>query len=267
MSNDYAKNLAYLCELEPSVTELCRRLQINRQQFARYLSGEHRPSRRNDRKIRDYFGISDAELNWDHSKFIGYYAEVTPPKLPDREAYLDEILRCNKNSLRTHLGFYYIYFFSFAWKNYVMKSLACIYESDSRFFIKSIERIRDPASGHRFVLKYDGCVTMMSDRINIVKKSMMSDDTLFLTMLYRSYRAHPVYLSGLTLGSSSHSSREPSAARTVFQYLGQTIDVRSRLRKCGIFLPNSSAVAPQILPYITNQVADGEHTLSANPMN
>lgn len=58
----FARNLRNLCETQPSIASVCRDVDINRQQFARYLSGKGLPNTGNLEKICEYFGIVEAEL-------------------------------------------------------------------------------------------------------------------------------------------------------------------------------------------------------------
>ncbi|MFV0665907.1 helix-turn-helix domain-containing protein [Denitromonas sp.] len=44
MHDDFARNLRLLCSYYKSIAEVCRRLNVNRPQFNRYLSGRYRPS-------------------------------------------------------------------------------------------------------------------------------------------------------------------------------------------------------------------------------
>lgn len=57
-----AENLRLLCRSQRSVSEVCRRIGLNRQQFGRYLSGAGRPSDHNLQRICDYFGVTEADL-------------------------------------------------------------------------------------------------------------------------------------------------------------------------------------------------------------
>src|SRR5688572_20333441 len=58
----FSENLRLLCSYTRSVSHVCRHLDINRQQFARYLNGETLPSLHNVRKICDFFGVEEAEI-------------------------------------------------------------------------------------------------------------------------------------------------------------------------------------------------------------
>ena len=63
MGNEiFAENLRLLCSYEKSVSEVCRSVNINRQQFSKYLSGANQPSSNNLRRICDHFQVQQAEL-------------------------------------------------------------------------------------------------------------------------------------------------------------------------------------------------------------
>ena len=66
----WAENLRYLCGFYPSISEVCRRLAINRQQFNKYLSGQVRPSRHNRRRMADFFGIQPDDFDLPGLLFI-----------------------------------------------------------------------------------------------------------------------------------------------------------------------------------------------------
>ena len=57
-----SSNLQFAAGYYPSISELCRRLGINRQQFMRYLSGKSHPTRSNLRKICVFLGVDEFEL-------------------------------------------------------------------------------------------------------------------------------------------------------------------------------------------------------------
>ncbi|MDO6588357.1 helix-turn-helix transcriptional regulator [Salipiger sp. 1_MG-2023] len=61
----FPTNLGFACSLLPSIAEVCRRVDINRQQFNKYLAGSVRPSRHNMRRICDFFGVTESELLMD----------------------------------------------------------------------------------------------------------------------------------------------------------------------------------------------------------
>ena len=70
---DYRMNLQFCCDHYRSVSEVCRRLKINRQQFNRYLMGSATPSRHNHKLISDFFGLEEDELFGPHAAFAATF--------------------------------------------------------------------------------------------------------------------------------------------------------------------------------------------------
>ena len=62
MTEDFRKNLRFLCGMYKSVAEVCRRIDINRQQFNKYLGGQAVPSSYNLRKICTFFGVDEDKI-------------------------------------------------------------------------------------------------------------------------------------------------------------------------------------------------------------
>jgi transcriptional regulator with XRE-family HTH domain len=57
------------CSHYRSISEVCRQLSINRAQFNKYLSGQSRPTPYNLKRIGDFFGVEDYELNLPPEQF------------------------------------------------------------------------------------------------------------------------------------------------------------------------------------------------------
>jgi len=60
--NQFANRLSELCKTKASASAVARDLEINRQQFARYLNGESVPRQSIARKIADYFDVDPGAL-------------------------------------------------------------------------------------------------------------------------------------------------------------------------------------------------------------
>lgn len=52
-----------------SISEICRATGINRQQFNKYLAGNHAPSAQNLTRIADQFGVDTRLLGLPHDEF------------------------------------------------------------------------------------------------------------------------------------------------------------------------------------------------------
>ena len=68
-AEDFAANLRLLCDQRGSISQICRKMKINRQQFNKYLSGKHAPSTANSRMIADHFRLSPDVLFSPHAEF------------------------------------------------------------------------------------------------------------------------------------------------------------------------------------------------------
>lgn len=60
--DNFARNLRRLCKQRGSIVQVCKELDINRQQFSKYLSGETFPRRKTFEQISAYFGVSETDL-------------------------------------------------------------------------------------------------------------------------------------------------------------------------------------------------------------
>ena len=82
---NFAANLRFLCERSVSISDICRKMKINRQQFNKYMSGLHIPSMQNRRIIAKYFGLSQDVLLWNTKnlgclsrKLFSYFEALRP---------------------------------------------------------------------------------------------------------------------------------------------------------------------------------------------
>ena len=69
MSQDFPANLRLLTNHYKSVAEVCRRLDINRSQFNKYLNGSSSPSHHILHAICEFFGVEEREITLPHPEF------------------------------------------------------------------------------------------------------------------------------------------------------------------------------------------------------
>ena len=265
MQDDFRQNLALLCSYFPSISEVCRKLDINRQQFNKYLAGSARPSRHNMRRICDFFGVSEAELLMEAHQFEEIIALKRKPvqqaELSRPMRHLDRLYqRCQ--SLEKYVGYYFRYFYSFGNPGQVIRSLALVYNEDDRYFWKNIEVLRDPGTGRTSGLnKYEGALFYLADRIYILEYESIELNTITQATLYPSHRNRLDMLLGIQTGGPTRRGRKPGASKVALEYLGRSIDVRAALRRTGLFDPQDGAVRPDILNLIDNRIATGSYVM------
>ncbi|MGB1236974.1 MAG: helix-turn-helix domain-containing protein [Pseudomonadales bacterium] len=268
--NALADNLRLLCSYKKSISEVCRELNINRQQFNKYLGAKTTPSGNNLRKICDYFGVEEHEITLPHEEFEALI-KVKPQRASSSDDPLFDCLDklgSDGTDLSKYVGNYFIYYYSTSFNNSILKSYCSIYKDAERYYIKWIERLsKEEASSHNdFVYKIKGVVNSLGNRIFISGYEQVLQNEMVHITLYPTYKNKVSLLSGLLLGVSGTDSREPVCQRVVLSYLGQGNNHRKAMKECGIFDADSPQIDPQIRRHIDNQLAPNEQVLFARPL-
>ncbi len=255
----FAANLAYACSLLPSIAEVCRRVGINRQQFNKYLASSVRPSRHNMRRICDFFGVTESELLMDPARFAGLVSLRKPAGRSAAPQYLDAVERLHRLSgeMGRYVGWYFRYFYTFGYPGRITRSLGVVTEKDGRHLWKNIETGIDPDKPQtRFVSKYEGLAFHLGHRIHIVEHDVLAASSITQLMLYPSYAPRPSHLRGVQTGGSTRRGRKPAASAVVLDFLGEQIDTRRALARCGLFEPHE--IDDWIMRLIQNRIDPGE---------
>jgi hypothetical protein len=121
-STPFSINLRHACSMRKSVSEICRQLGINRQQFNRYVNGEAAPSPHNLARIAAFFGVRPADFSLDPALFEQRLVNAAGGSFGT-----DVLHACfpgNLQSLRRHLGYYQTYHVSLSWPGMIVCSCA-----------------------------------------------------------------------------------------------------------------------------------------------
>lgn len=247
-STPFSTNLRHACSTRKSVSEICRQLGINRQQFNRYVNGEAVPSPNNLARIAAFFGVRPAEFSLDPESFEqrlmnagggSFGADLLSPCFPG-----------NLQSLRRHLGYYQTYHVSLSWPGMIVCSCARLDEHEGTVRVKSIERIQDRPREIRQFSKYVGLASFLRDRIFIVERSTGHEPMIAQTILTPFETHQRIYLKGMTLGVSWRKQNLPYASRVIWRYLGADTDRRLLLSRCGVQQPNSRQLPPTVREFL-----------------
>ncbi|PSJ62750.1 helix-turn-helix domain-containing protein [Pseudaminobacter soli (ex Li et al. 2025)] len=268
MDDDFPRNLALLCSYHASIADACRRLGMNRQQFNKYLSGHTRPSRRNMRRMCDFFGVTEAEMLMEPAQLEQIVAlRRRPDPVPQirRPLMYVEALYRRSQSLEKYVGFYYRYFYSFGNKGMITKSLAAIKRIDDQYYWKNIEinRHKDTEKTIGFS-KYTGTVLYLADRIHIVEYESLNFTSITQMTLYPSHQHRLFRLMGVQTGGPTRRGRKPGASKVALDYLGKEVDLRKALAGAGLFLPDSKALPADIAGLVANSVPPGAFVLEVD---
>jgi len=263
--DDFSRNLRLLCSYHSSIATVCRRLGVNRPQFNKYLSGATRPSAHMMQRICDFFGVDPHEIVLPHGRFEQILS-VRPARAaaPAAQGYLghvERLRRQTRSGLDKYLGYYYEYYYSMSFPDSVLRSLFYLYRHDDGIYYRRIERlwrVGERASGYR--CRYLGMALLLNERIFLLDYESLTRNELTETILYPTYKSRVNYLTGLKIGVSAADRREPACARVALEALGDHIDVRGALRRCGLLRPDDASIHHDVLSHIDNrQPGGGSH--------
>jgi transcriptional regulator with XRE-family HTH domain len=253
---NFVNNLKLACSYYPSVSEVSRKVGINRQQFMRYLAGESHPSRHNLRKLCDLFGVDEYELLMPAHQFrnllrLKKERDDGLVKLPPLLPPLLQLVQRQRAELSKNLGYFHVYYLSASRPGAVLKSLIHIYEWQEFTLYKRIERLKIIGSkGQAELYKYAGIVGIVGDRLHLIDQETLTGSELTHTILYPSYRNRITYLTGLTVGVSGNDAHRPSASRIALEYVGNTVNLRRVVADCGLFQAEDPAIPTIISNYL-----------------
>lgn len=244
----FAANLRHACSTRRSVSDICRQVGINRQQFNRYVNGQAAPSPHNLSRIAGFFGLRPADFSLDPLFFEQRLANAAG------EAFQSDALRAcfpgNLQSLRRHLGYYQTYHVSLSWPGMIVCSCARLDEHEGMVRVKSIERIQDRSHEIRQFSKYVGLASYLRHRLFVVERSMGAEPMIAQTILTPFETHQRIYLKGMTLGISWRKQNLPYASRVIWRHLGTDTDRRQLLARCGVLAPNSRQLPPTVREFL-----------------
>ena len=269
---DYRANLQFCCDHYRSVSEVCRRLRLNRQQFNRYLAGSTAPSRHNHKRISDFFGLEEHELLMPHEAFAETFARRTAarqplPTLDHHAALLRDASRSGSRDLHEYRGFYFKYFFTYLGNGRIKRELAH-WRYDGDTLVSSVKQRftgedEDGEASLRFAT-YRGLVGSIGDRLMTIDVQRGGSRETSMMILYPRRRILR-RLHGLTIAVSHGSARAIGAARVVMDFLGTEIDIRAALNALGTFDADHPSVPEAIRRGIRNEIRPDETLFLARP--
>lgn len=257
-ASDYGDNLRLCCSYFRSISEVCRRLGINRQQFNKYMSGQSAPSRHNHRRLSDFFGLDDHELFLPHDTFAVVLGEKRrqAPRLDmtmEVAKQLSSVLASEARSLKIYTGYYFRYFYSMTDATNIKRDLSHFYFVNDIVCTSTKEKV-SPDMGDQVRSKfqtYRGFVALRGDRLFWIDCDRRLDAEISMTILYPSTIRYLTRLEGLVLGTGLDRLRRIAAGRVMLEFLGGRVDVRRCLDEVGVF----DAEDPRIPDYVRRSIA------------
>lgn len=251
----FATNLREACSRRISVSEVCREIGLNRQQFNRYIGGQSLPSAHNRLRIARFFGVEPADFDLPPAAFR---ARLAPDRA--RRSVTDDLLLSaypgDIAQMRRYLGFYQTYHLSLSWPGRVVCSCTHLKERAGRVLATSLERIVDRQGGIDQRSRYLGLAAFRRNRLFIAERTPGEDTTFGHTILMPFEVHQRLYLRGITMGISWRKQDTPYASRMIFRYLGPETDRRALIARCGLKALEPGAMPEPVIRYLTEKGTD-----------
>jgi transcriptional regulator with XRE-family HTH domain len=237
----FAQNLRKQCEQFESIAEACKQIEVNRQQFNKYLSGAILPNARTLKRICRACKIEDWELfvptNSKYSDEVNAVAAQTSSRKSKHstEAWtslIDTIVKFNVEP-RIDVGFYSCYFPLPGFRGFAVRSTLLISKSEGCFRFVRHTRINSPFSPKSTLAhgKHRGTIMSNGTMDYLFGVNSLAPMNISFLALPREGRELKVGLA-IIHGVSQHF-----ACKVVFESLGHS------LRKTERFNPRQSIIA------------------------
>lgn len=272
MHDDFSSNMRLLCSYYRSIAEVCRRLDINRSQFNRYLSGRYRPSAHTLRRFCDFFGVEEFEILLPHEQFQRLIKVRPNRSLTELESetnntletpHLQRLAERGSAGLNNYLGFYFECYMSMAKPGKILRTLVRLEQRGERVYYQRTERLQERPGEPVCHGIYLGLAHLLTDRIFLVDYESITGHEITETILFPSFRNRVTRLNGLKLGVSGSGERMPCCARVVYEHLGQSVDVTRALSLCGLYDIDDETIDRATVVAITNTIDDGDYHFRA----
>ncbi|SCZ73677.1 helix-turn-helix domain-containing protein [Epibacterium ulvae] len=239
----FSTNLRILCEQHPSVSDLSRKLEINRTQFNRYLSGESFPRPDILDRICSFFDVDarillePVETLWDREtilngsflrEFIGApVSDLPPKKLPSG------LFRYSRSS--------------FLKPNFYISGLVLIFRGrENTTYVRYFEPCEtlqfQGLRTHKDLREFRGYAVRHDEGISIVSTRKAAKISQF-TFIARTPLAETEFWSGHITRGGREERHDPPLTRIVYEYLGKnTGQILATARKSGFL--NASDLEP-----------------------
>ena len=242
MSENFSRNLRWLCADYGSIAQVCRDIGLNRQQFNRYLNGGGMPSAHNLRRIAQHFNVSEEYLEADQSVFAAKFGRIQNPTSKGPARLLSSIFENQAGPLRRYLGFYHGHFVTPTWEDKIMRTLIWLREEDGYIVSHTFERAQSDDKSIVQKTKYSGLAAYRGNRIYLLESANSEDGFLSESILFPAHRQQVKYLNGMTMGVATRPRMAPYASATIWKRVHERTSTREALRQTGIFSFNDTRV-------------------------
>lgn len=257
---NFPENLRTLCEQVGTISEMCRKIGINRQQFNKYLAGTHAPSKNNLRAIADFFGLSADVLfsspNDFRSMVEGGHFHLFRNVIQASKMlmFINEVVTVNKSSFDELVGVYERYHYSSIYKGQILRSIFCLYERDGMLMHYYVERFPDmDGSGKiEYLFKYHGLSFFIANRLFSIDFETIQKNEMTFSNLAAISRNSKKYIFGVTSGIAATMMRQPVASKVAMCYVGKGLIRKADIRRATVLSPNDTSIPKEVIIYLNS---------------
>ncbi len=254
----FAENLRYLCDLRGSISLICRKVNINRQQFNKYLSGRHMPSSANVRIIADHFGLGADVLFSPHPEFRalidGNFFDTFNRlrTAPHVQKFLSTVMSAPDAIEHSLTGVYDRYQFSSIYPRRILRAPLCIYRGSDLLQHSYVEHFpnHDDPQRTAYTFKYHGFVLPIENRIFTVDFETVQRNEMTFGIYSTVQRSTKRFMLGITSGVAATMLRQPFSTRIALHYRRPGILTREDLAASTALDMNEPSIPREIREYL-----------------
>ena len=255
---NFSKNLRFLCGRHGSISAVCRKINLNRQQFNKYLSGAHVPSPQNIRLISNFFGLS-ANILFSEPEELetlieGNFFQVmeTMRKLPELNSFITQMIVESNGDHKEIIGTYDRYQFSSIYKGSILRSAFCIFKNGEFFQHYYIERFpnSDAPIKTDCIFKYYGFVMPVAGRLFTADFEGVQRNEITFGVLAPVKRSSSKFMFGISSGISATMFRQPFSTRVALHYRGPGLLRRWHLRTASVLECGDPSIPREVRQFL-----------------
>lgn len=254
----FAANLRYLCDQRGSISLICRKIQINRQQFNKYLSGRHMPSAANIRLIADHFGLSPDVLASPHAEFRAlidgnfFDAFNRMRAAPQVQKFLATVMSAPGAVEQALVGVYDRYQFSSIYPRRILRASLCVYQGSDLLQHTYVEHFpsHDDPQKTAYTFKYHGFVLPIENRIFTVDFETVQRNEMTFGIYSTVQRNTKRFMFGITSGIAATMFRQPFATRIALHYRRPGLLKREDLAATTALDMNDGSIPREVREYL-----------------
>ncbi|CAN7349941.1 helix-turn-helix domain-containing protein [Mesorhizobium sp. LjNodule214] len=254
----FSANLRLLCERHGSISAVCRKINLNRQQFNKYLSGLHMPSPQNLRLIANYFGLSVPILFSQPDEFRTlvegnfFHAMENVRRSPELNKFVEAMIVESSGDQKEVLGVWDRYQYSSIYKGFVLRSAFCIYKNNQflqHYYIERFPSYDDPTKTE-YVFKYYGFVFPVAGRLFTADFEGIQRNELTFGVYAPVKRSSSKFMFGIATGIAATMFRQPYSTKVALHYRGPGLLKREHLEALTVLDRGDPSIPREALQFL-----------------